>query len=238
MILPKELTTVTPLSKFLALILFIIFPLVGFVFGMQYQYTVDLYNRQLNDTYPATITRHPTPTPSQIGNLKIYTNSKYHYSLLYPIIYQAGSGGSGSPVQGDETSLVISIHETGHAGFPIFYVNIVSKDGSNINITYNADGFTNNVRKYLSVNLGNTVKPPNQPWGEEFTRLPDIEINGKKAIVFEACSYGKKAIDCWKDRRIILEKDKYIYVIGTYYRNEKDDSWNGYDQILSTFRFY
>lgn len=40
--LPKSLTRVTPFSKILALILFIVFPLVGFLMGMQYQKTVDM----------------------------------------------------------------------------------------------------------------------------------------------------------------------------------------------------
>lgn len=35
--LPKELTTVTPISKAIALVLFISLPIVGFVFGMNYQ---------------------------------------------------------------------------------------------------------------------------------------------------------------------------------------------------------
>lgn len=35
--LPKELTTVTPLSKAVALLLFISLPIVGFMFGMNYQ---------------------------------------------------------------------------------------------------------------------------------------------------------------------------------------------------------
>lgn len=35
--LPKELTTVTPLSKAIALILFVSLPIIGFIFGMNYQ---------------------------------------------------------------------------------------------------------------------------------------------------------------------------------------------------------
>lgn len=38
--LPKELTTVTPLSKFLAMFLFIALPVLAFVFGMYYQTNV------------------------------------------------------------------------------------------------------------------------------------------------------------------------------------------------------
>lgn len=35
--LPKSLTTITPLSKALAMILFILFPFVGFYLGVQYE---------------------------------------------------------------------------------------------------------------------------------------------------------------------------------------------------------
>ena len=39
--LPKSLTTVTPLSKTIAFILFILMPFIGFYLGMHYQKTLD-----------------------------------------------------------------------------------------------------------------------------------------------------------------------------------------------------
>lgn len=39
---PKNLRTVTPLSKLIALILFIALPFIGFALGMQYQASIDL----------------------------------------------------------------------------------------------------------------------------------------------------------------------------------------------------
>jgi hypothetical protein len=39
---PKQLTTVTPFSKTIAIILFILLPFIGFYIGMQYQRTLDL----------------------------------------------------------------------------------------------------------------------------------------------------------------------------------------------------
>lgn len=38
--LPKELTTITPLSKMLALLLFIALPIIAFLFGMYYQSSI------------------------------------------------------------------------------------------------------------------------------------------------------------------------------------------------------
>ncbi len=48
--LKEQFTTVTPLSKFLAMVLFVAFPFVGFWFGMKYQTqdTLELMQRQTN----------------------------------------------------------------------------------------------------------------------------------------------------------------------------------------------
>jgi hypothetical protein len=54
MILPKSFTTITPFSKTLAAILFITFPFVGFLAGMEYQ--KNIYTQIPNQTAPS-----PTP---------------------------------------------------------------------------------------------------------------------------------------------------------------------------------
>lgn len=41
--LPTSLTTITPFSRILALLMFITFPIVGFYIGMQYQKALDVY---------------------------------------------------------------------------------------------------------------------------------------------------------------------------------------------------
>lgn len=83
--LPKELTKVTPLSKYLAMILFLALPFVGFFLGMQYQELIDLYNRQQVDVYPSTIKRYPTPTPGdETANWKTFINQKLGYEIKYP----------------------------------------------------------------------------------------------------------------------------------------------------------
>lgn len=60
--LPKELKTVTPLSKYLAMVLFIILPFWGFYLGIQYQklnYTAN--NSVINPQYSS-----PKPTPQPV----------------------------------------------------------------------------------------------------------------------------------------------------------------------------
>lgn len=58
--LPKELTTVTPLSKVMALILFISLPIITFLFGMNYQATLMSQN---NVGSPKVTAISPTPEP-------------------------------------------------------------------------------------------------------------------------------------------------------------------------------
>lgn len=57
----KKFTTVTPLSKFIAMVLFIIFPFVGFYLGLQYQKNLDL-------PY-STIQISPTPIPKSSSGI-------------------------------------------------------------------------------------------------------------------------------------------------------------------------
>lgn len=67
--LPKELTTVTTLSKTIALIMFVTMPIIGFFLGMRYQETLDLISR-----LEAPIRPIPTPTPTiNTTNWKTYT---------------------------------------------------------------------------------------------------------------------------------------------------------------------
>jgi len=83
MSLPKELTTITPTSKFLAVILFVSLPVVGFLVGMRHQQIV---------SSPTIITSYPTPTiddtvyteATQSANWKTYTSEEYGYSIKYP----------------------------------------------------------------------------------------------------------------------------------------------------------
>ena len=81
--LPKELTTVTTLSKLLAMILFVSLPVVGFLLGMRHQQII---------SSPSIITNSPTPTPLAIPTVdpsitaswKTYLNKELNYTFKYP----------------------------------------------------------------------------------------------------------------------------------------------------------
>ena len=87
--LPKELTTVTRLSKYLAMVLFITLPFIGFFMGMNYQSMLDLSGRQQADTSLTVIKPSPTPTTniSDTSNWKTYTSSEQKFSFKYPESY-------------------------------------------------------------------------------------------------------------------------------------------------------
>jgi len=89
--LPKELTTVTKLSKYLAMVVFIALPIVGFFLGMRYQETMDLAKHQQMEAN-LLIPRAPTPTPIPIPTVdpsitaswKTYRSTTYGFEFKYP----------------------------------------------------------------------------------------------------------------------------------------------------------
>ena len=66
--LPKELTTVTPLSKYLAMVVFLALPFIGFFMGVRYQEMLDLGKRQQTEDN-LTIPRTPTPTQRTVASI-------------------------------------------------------------------------------------------------------------------------------------------------------------------------
>jgi len=65
--LPKELVTVTPLSKAVALLLFVSLPILAFIFGMNYQ--VALENNQVNSIQKIDILPSQAVEPSIVEKM-------------------------------------------------------------------------------------------------------------------------------------------------------------------------
>lgn len=80
--LPKELTTVTPLSRRIALVLFFLLPIIGFFVGVKYQtQTKESIRDQIN---PPVVISSPTPTLSPEEPWKHYRNHEFGFAIDYP----------------------------------------------------------------------------------------------------------------------------------------------------------
>jgi hypothetical protein len=86
--LPKELTTVTPLSKFLAGALFVFLPIVAFIMGMNYQkqITADLtYKMQEANSSASLVVPTQAMMKTEIpADWKTFTNKAYNVEFKHP----------------------------------------------------------------------------------------------------------------------------------------------------------
>jgi hypothetical protein len=80
---PKELTTITKLSKYLAMVVFIALPFVGFFLGVRYQEMSDLAKRQEMEAN-LSILRIPTPTPDETISWKTCQSKRAPFLFKYP----------------------------------------------------------------------------------------------------------------------------------------------------------
>jgi hypothetical protein len=83
--LPTSLTTVTPLSKYLAMMLFISLPFLGFYFGMQYQKNAPMRNIRTKEIVEQRI--RPDLADSSAADMekwKSYINKDLGFRLNHP----------------------------------------------------------------------------------------------------------------------------------------------------------
>ncbi|CAN5155058.1 hypothetical protein BH09PAT1_BH09PAT1_2140 [soil metagenome] len=93
--LSKSWTTVTPLSKTIALILFAILPALAFCLGTRYQQKLDqpLINRHTNATIIKEIIT-PTPVPINTSSWKVFVDPFSKISIKYPLQWNQYRNGS------------------------------------------------------------------------------------------------------------------------------------------------
>lgn len=172
----------------------------------------------------------PSPSTDETANWKTYADKKYGYSFRYPAIWELEVSGSS----------VIEHTDTEGPTFPEFYVTVFSNlEQSPPYGSYNVDGLADLiVYSKKSYKIGDKIileKPSSiEPKGIYFSRLDDITVGGKPAMVFE----GNARLSTVQDRRVVVTHKGVTYMIGVYYV-PKDGSTviDNFDQILSTFRF-
>lgn len=76
MTLPKSLISVTPFSKFLALVFFVMLPFLGFFFGMAYQQQVDNLPQESVPVQYSSPSPTPTPTSTKENERMNYFTPK------------------------------------------------------------------------------------------------------------------------------------------------------------------
>lgn len=81
--LSQEFTTVTPLSKTIAMILFVFLPILGFYFGMNYEERILLQNQSLKNSLPVNQTVTPTVYASKCT--KSNFSSKEEFLTKYTV---------------------------------------------------------------------------------------------------------------------------------------------------------
>jgi len=148
--LPKWLITVTPFSKYLAMVLFIVLPFVGFYLGMKYQEKVTIMSQVVSEFQKITI---PSPTVTQvdIASWKTYINKNYGFSFKYPqnyFIKDDSSKSSPLALSIQDRSNLISGGGVQQDFYLFFYVSAIK---TNLNPTDYVNDPTNGLT-YLSSN--------------------------------------------------------------------------------------
>lgn len=85
--LPKELTTVTYLSKSIALVMFIALPIIAFMYGRRYEQTISL-----NNTIDTNIVQHIKPTLSKPKDIVDNLNKTFSFEKGVVRLDRMGSG--------------------------------------------------------------------------------------------------------------------------------------------------
>lgn len=212
--IPKELSKVTPISRALAMFLFVILPFIGFLFGIRYQQLIDQADEYAH-ALPLLIQQHALRTQDYIS----YTNSAYKYSFLYPKSYKPLSGNGNNQIVETAPSVLLDAYANSvNMTKPPFYVVVVTPSAA-LKAIYNDEWFVNNMQQYM--NFG-ALNSQNNPLRGSFTKKSDVTIDGTSTAVYENPNHEK---------RVILEKNNYIYVLGGF----DTQSTNQFEEILATF---
>ena len=234
--LPKALTTVTPFSKYAALSLFIILPLITFAFGYSVgkntHKTASYAANSIQTSYPSSTIipspqASPTPNVQSKENYKIYTNSRYYYTAQFP-----SSLAVTETINQLSALFDIDTDQLAAPGVPVEYVSVIPQGFNNNPQVYNRLS-EEAIDSFYKLAFGETKNIcPNDSEYCNYKRFPDMTVSGESALVVENPNvFG----GYHRNRVVIIKRNSYVYLIGTYHSTDTDlDEFN---QFLSTFRF-
>lgn len=212
--LPKSLTTVTQFSKAIAIVLFILFPILAFFLGMTYQESVtNIKIRQLEEKLTS-LSRSPTPTPdyTDTANWNIYKNGENGLEIKYPASWKTGA--TEPPIDKDVLDWEFFNNEELYKQFKIS-TNQTSCVPALQFIVYNSE------KKFDYAN------------STDLRRLENINIQGSPMEIYksnrEYCGYRLTGI--------IKLKNGNSFLIWLGQIADDNVLNNTFNEILSTFKF-
>ena len=224
--LPKSFTTVTPFSRLIALILFVLLPFVGFYTGVLYQRSITP-PQQLITISPVTPINTPlvaapslapsvVPTPASKLFSKgkyIFTHPELKYSVVYPITWTGGEIAANNYGKAISDFTIFS---------PSYQLDEFGRDlaqGSVIYIFARATTDTS-IDTYHSVGL------------EVGTNIKYFTFSSSKAVQYDYSYEGWMATDT------VFVKNGILYTIKLRYSTtaEKQKQWATYQQLLQSFK--
>jgi hypothetical protein len=232
MILSKSVTTVTVFSKFLASILFLLFPIFGFSLGMSYQRNVDsLVLREKTEAIKNTI---PNPSPTSTPYVSVsnpnwyrYMSSNLDYYIDYPKTYWYGND---TVTSVSFEKKVDYLHVTNSY---IFIDTGVSPQFSQAKI---------DELKQMAIGEVKIVAKKESSLPSQFKtyeRLSDVNFGSKKAMAFVNKTVWEAREGTYLYTYIYEGKNTYIFGGLTNENKESKDtiSYTEFRDIISTLRF-
>jgi hypothetical protein len=232
MSLPKSLTTVTTFSKILAALLFILFPLIGFQFGMLYQKSINGISSDVKFEEKKKIILKLTPTPSPISSpSKIgwnrYMSKSLDYYIDYPKIYLCGNDNELS------VSFEKKVNYPHRTNYWVFIDKGVSPQFSQTKI----DELKQMGVGEVKVIMKKESSLPSQ--FKTYERLPDTYFGVKKAMSFVNKDVWEAGEGTYLYTYIYEGRDTYIFGGLTNESKDSEDniSYSEFKDIISTLRF-
>lgn len=233
MALPKELTTVTTLSKTMAFITFIVLPILAFMAGREYQMMktspISLPNEVVNVS--KTVNKKFALEVSK--DYHTYTDPTNAFTFEYPNNFKV-EGGIYEPEGKDE--LLIGVYQRAAGGGWYGFFNI-STEGTS--------GFDTLLKDVYQTNINETWTYPT--FTPKYTRIADSIIDGITAhnYIEIGQTMGDRPID--NSKLTIIKVNSKYYLFNYGYQNRENipttepeygiDFPQVFNEIISSFQF-